>query len=66
VLLRGFDEVVALFGEFLDYPFYVNILGNRPMCERGRICTVAQAAEDHQPLVVSVPEHDVVVEISVL
>ena len=62
--LRGFDEVVALFCEFPDYSFYVSILGNRPMYERGRICTVALAAENDQPLVASIPEYDVVVAIS--
>ncbi len=64
--LRGFDEVVALFGEFLDYPFHVSLLGNRPMCERGRICTVALAAEYDQPLLPPIPEYDVVVAISAL
>ena len=64
--LRGFDEVVALFGEFPDYTFHVSLLGNRPMYERGRICTVALAAENDQPLVASIPEYDVVVAISAL
>ncbi|MEF8828146.1 MAG: hypothetical protein V5A49_03880 [Haloarcula sp.] len=64
--LRGFDEIVALFGEFPDHPFHVGLLGNRPMCERGRICTVALAAENDQPLVASIPEYDVVVVISAL
>lgn len=64
--LRGFDEVVALFGEFPDYLFHVSILGNRPMCERGRICTVALAAEHDQPLLAPIPEYDVVVAISAL
>ena len=64
--LRGFDEVVALFGEFPDYPFHVCLLGNRPMCERGRICPVALTAENDQPLVASIPEYDVMVAISAL
>ena len=64
--LRGLDEVVALFGEFPDYPFHVSLLDNRPMCEWGRICTVALAAEHDQPLVASIPDYDVVVTISAL
>jgi hypothetical protein len=36
------------------------------MYERGRICTVALAAEHDQPLVASIPEYDVVVAISAL
>jgi hypothetical protein len=64
--LPGLDEAVAFFGEFPDYPFHVSLFGNRPMCERGRICPVALAAEYDQPLVAPIPEYDVVVAISAL
>lgn len=64
--LRGLDEVVALFCEVTYHLFHVSILGNSPMCERGRICTVALAAENDQPLVGSIPEYNVVVAINAL